>query len=270
MQNKLVTWASIAALAYLIPTAVAHAEPQAPNSAPATTGKAPVTIVLVHGAWADGSSWDRVVPMLEAKGFNVVSVHLPLTSSADDVAATTRAIDRQAGDVVLVGHSYGGFVISEAGNDPKVKSLVYVCAFGLDDGESINGLSKNNPPAWVKALQVDSGGFAWLPPEEISKDFAQDVPASDQKLITAKQGPIPVKYFDEVMKNPAWKSKPSWYVRGTADHMIDPAAQASMAKRMKATTTSINSGHVAMLSKPRQVANVILDAAGAPAATARK
>jgi pimeloyl-ACP methyl ester carboxylesterase len=233
-------------------------------------GSKSVSIVLVHGAWADGSSWDRVTPMLEAKGFTVVAVHLPLTSTADDVAATTRAIDRQPGDVVLVGHSYGGIVISEAGNDPKVKGLVYVDAFALDDGESIGALAKANPPAWVKALQVDAGGYAWLPATTVSKDFAQDLSVADQRMIADKQGPIPMKYFDEVMRNPAWKTKPSWYVRGTADHMIDPAGQAQMAKRMKATTTSIDSSHVSMMSKPRAVADVILDATGAPPTTASK
>jgi pimeloyl-ACP methyl ester carboxylesterase len=268
MPNKVVTWAKIAAVASVITATTAHAQPPTRTRAPA---KPPATtIVLVHGAWADGSSWDRVVPLLEAKGFNVVSVHLPMTSTADDLAATTRAIDRQPGDVVLVGHSYGGVVISGAGNDAKVKALVFVDAFGLDDGETVNTLFKGNPPAWMQTLQVDSGGFAWMPPETVAKDFAQDLPAAEVKVLAAKQAPAPVKGLDEPMRNPAWKRKPSWYVLGTKDRIIDPVAQAMMAKRMKATTTSIDASHVAMLSKPQQVANVILDAAGLPPATARK
>lgn len=254
-----VTRLCLAAVLYIAAPVGVHADPQ-PHT----------TIVLVHGAWADGSSWDKVVPLLEAKGYDVTSVHLPLTSPADDVAATMRAIERAPGDVVLVGHSYGGFVISEAGNSPKVKSLVYVDAFALDDGESVAALTKNHPPAWQKTLQLDGGGFAWMPPETVAKDFAQDLPASEQKLIAAKQGPLSVKAFDEVMKRPAWKTKPSWYVRGTADHIIDPAAQAMMAKRAKATTTSVDASHVSMLAKPREVTKVILDAAGAPPATASK
>jgi pimeloyl-ACP methyl ester carboxylesterase len=254
-----VTRLGLAAALYLAAPVVVHADPQ-PHT----------TIVLVHGAWADGSSWDKVVPLLEAKGYDVVAVHLPLTTPADDVAATMRAIERAPGDVVLVGHSYGGFVISEAGNTPKVKSLVFVDGFALDDGESINGLIKTKPPAWIKTLQIDGGGFAWMTPDTVAKDFAQDLPQAEQKLVVAKQGPLSTKAFDEVMKKPAWKAKPTWYVRGTADHIIDPAAQAMMAKRANATTMSIEASHVSMLARPRDVTKVILDAAGAPPATASK
>lgn len=266
----------------LVPSIVlAQKEPMRdPAKDPAKTAKTPPaktpapttqpTIVLVHGAWADGSSWDKVMPMLTAKGYNVVAVHLPLTSVSDDVAAANRAIDKQPGDVVLVGHSYGGLVITQAGNNPKVKKLVYVDAFGLDEGETVGALLKTKPPAWLKTLQVDSGGFAWLPPEGIAKDFVPELPEAEQKLVLAKQGPVPMKGFDEVTKNPAWKNKPSFYLRGTKDRIIDPAAQAQMAKRMKATTINIESGHVPMLSKPREVASIILEAAGAPAAAATR
>lgn len=237
-----------------------------------STPTAAKTIVLVHGAFADASSWAKVIPLLQAKGFNVIAVHLPMTSVADDVAATSRAIEQATGDVVLVGHSYGGNVISMAGNDDKVKSLVYVDAFALDDGESINGLSKGGAaPAWTKTIKVDSAGFGWLPAETGAKDFAQDVPVAEQKLLSATQAPFPMKGFDEPMKNPAWKTKPSWYVRGTADHAIDPAAQAQMAKRMKAKVTSVDASHLSPLSKPDEVSNVIMDAAKAsPAATATR
>jgi pimeloyl-ACP methyl ester carboxylesterase len=239
-----------------------------PTEAAATTK--PV-IVLVHGAWADGSSWDKVMPLLQAKGYNVVAVHLPMTSTADDVAATTRAIEQQSGDVVLVAHSYGGNVISQAGNNPKVKALVYVAAFGLDDGESINGIGKNQaPPAWSKIIKPDSGGFLWLPADGIAKYFAPDLPAADQRLIAAKQAPFQSKDLDEPMKSPAWKAKPNWYVVAKNDQMIDPKAEQMFAKRMNAKTTTVDSSHVAMLAKPRQVAAVILDAATAPTTTAQK
>jgi pimeloyl-ACP methyl ester carboxylesterase len=253
----------IVLLSSLFVLAPAHADSSAPTPSS-------VSIVLVHGAWADGSSWDSVVPILAKKGYQVVAVHLPLTSTADDVAAVNRAIERQPGDVVLAGHSYGGVVISEAGNNPKVKALVFVDAFALDDGESMNGLTKAKPPAWAKKIQVDSGGFGWLTPELVANDFAQDLPATTQLLVVSKQGPLPMKDFDVVMHDPAWKSKPSWFVRGTADHMIDPAAQAMMAKRANAKVTSIEASHVSMLSKPRDVAQVIVEAATAPTTTASR
>jgi pimeloyl-ACP methyl ester carboxylesterase len=262
--------ATLALIALLLLPVLAHADPPASRAKGAATSTSKPSIVLVHGAWADGSSWDKVVPLLEAKGYNVIAVHLPMTSVSDDVAATQRAIARAPGDVVLAGHSYGGFVISEAGNDPKVKKLVYVDAFELDDGESVGALFKGNPPAWSKTLQPDSGGFLWMPLDTVKKDFAQDLPAAEQTLVAVKQGPFTAKAFDEVMKNPAWKTKPSWYVRGTADRIIDPAAQEQWAKRAHSKLTSIDAGHVSMLSKPRQVANVILDAANAPTTTASK
>ncbi len=220
------------------------------------------SIVLVHGAFADGSSWAKVIPLLASKGYTVVAVQNPLSSLADDVAATKRAIEGVPGPVVLVGHSWGGVVITEAGNDPKVAGLVYVAAFGLDDGESVNALGKGKPaPPWVSALQVDSGGFARLPTDTVLKDFAPDVSPAEAKLIAATQGPVSVKCFDETIKTAAWKTKPAWYVRAEQDHMIDPAAQEFMAKRMKATLTSLKASHVVMVSKPKDVAAVILAAA---------
>jgi pimeloyl-ACP methyl ester carboxylesterase len=258
----------LAVLALLLAPALALA--QAPKKTSPTSGADKPAIVLVHGAWADGSSWDKVVPLLEAKGHKVTAVHLPLTSPADDVAAVTRAIDRYTGDVVLVGHSYGGFVVTEAGNNPKVKKLVYVDAFALDEGETVNALTKAKPPAWLKTLQADSGGYVWMPAESITKFFVPDLPAAEQKLVFAKQGPVPAKGFDVAMKTPAWKTKPSWYLRGTKDQIIDPAAQEQMAKRAKSTLKSIDSGHVPMLSKPEPVAAIILEAASAREATARR
>jgi len=235
--------------AFLAQTSRAHAEPAK-------------SIVLVHGAFADGTSWAKVIPLLAAKGYTVVAVQNPLSSLADDVAATRRAMEGVPGPVILVGHSWGGVVITEAGNDAKVAGLVYVAAFGPDEGESVNALGKGKPaPPWAAALQVDSGGFARLPAEIVAKDFAQDVSPAEAKLIAATQGPVAVKCFDEAVKKAAWKSKPSWYVRSEKDHMIDPAAQEFMAKRMKAAVTSLKTSHVPMVSRPKDVAAVILAAA---------
>jgi pimeloyl-ACP methyl ester carboxylesterase len=233
------------------------------QTAKADDSSSPVkTIVLVHGAFADGSSWDRVVPLLQAKGYTVVAVHEPFTSLADDVAATRRAIDKQPGEVILVGHSYGGAVITEAGNSPKVAGLVYVAAFGPDSGESINDLGKGKPPpVWITSLEVDEGGFGWLPPSTVSTSFAQDLPAAETKILTSKQGPIAMKNFDGKIQTAAWRTKRSWYVLATRDRMIDPEAQQIMASRMRAATTSVVASHVPMLSKPKEVAAVILSAA---------
>ena len=222
------------------------------------------SIVLVHGAFADGSSWDRVTPLLEAKGYRVIAVHDPMSSLADDVAATKRAIEQAPGPVLLVGHSYGGAVITEAGNDPKVGGLVYVAAFAPDSGESINALGKGAPPPpWVKQLVVDTGGFAWLPASTIATDFAQDLPAPERDLLATKQGPIAAHAFDDRITTAAWHTKPTTYVRAELDHMIDPAAQAFMAKRANAKVVNLKTSHVAMLAKPAEVAAAILAAATA-------
>lgn len=255
---------AILMLALAVVPGTAYAQPAHPKAAKPT-------IVLVHGAWADGSSWDKVTPLLQARGFEVVAVHLPMTSTADDVAATKRAIEQQPGDVVLVGHSYGGNVISLAGNDPKVKALVYVAAFGLDEGETIAALGKGQaPPPWQAALKPDSAGFLWMPAEVVSKYFAPDIPAADQRLVAVKQAPLQKQNFEDPMKNPAWKTKPSWFVVAKNDQIIGAAPEQQWAKRMKAKTTMVESGHVAMLAKPQQVAAVILDAAAAPTTTAQK
>ena len=237
----------------------------APAAVQADTIKPPKTIVLVHGAFADGSSWDRVVPMLQAKGYDVVAVHQSLASLAADVAATRRAIEMARGEVVLVGHSYGGAVITEAGNSPKVTALVYVAAFAPDSGESINDLGKGQPvPSWVGALRVDSAGFASLPPAFVASDFAQDLSPAEAKLLAVKQGPIFGKNFDDKITKAAWHDRPTFYVRATADHMIAPAAQAFMAQRMSASVTTVDASHVVMLSHPREVAATILRAATSP------
>lgn len=256
---------SATTVAVLASASVAQAPPKAAEGSPASQ-----SIVLVHGAFADPSAWDKVIPILQGKGYNVVVVRHPMSSLKDDVAATTRVINAQPGDVTLVGHSYGGAVITEAGNNPKVKGLVYIAAFAPDANESINDLLKGQPePAWTKTLDKYDGGYAALPLESVKTNFAQDMPAKDIKLIHAKQGPIAMKAFDDKVTTAAWKDKSSWYVRAEQDKMIDPRAQAKMAKRIGAATVSIKASHVVMMSKPKQVAAVILEAA-APKAVSRR
>lgn len=231
-------------------------------SAASAADAAKKTVVLVHGAFADGSSWAKVIPLLEAKGLNVVAVQNPLSSLAADVDATKRVIDAQAGPVILVGHSWGGVVISQAGVDDKVKALVYVAAFASPKGMSVNDLGAGQPPPpWAAALQPDSGGYLRLSAEGVAKYFAQDLPAGEISVIAATQGPTFAKIFDEKLTVAAYETKPSWYVVAKNDRMIPPPAEAAMAKAIGAKVTELSTSHVAMLSKPREVADVILTAA---------
>src|SRR5262245_52924447 len=233
------------------------------NDAPPATESPIRTIVLVHGAFADGSSWDRVAPLLVSKGFGVMAVHLPLTSLEADVAATRRAIEIAPGPVLLVGHSYGGFVITEAGNHEKVLGLVYLAGFAPDSGESANDLYKDlPPPEWTATAQVDSGGFAWLPRETVARLFAQDLPSADIDMLTAKQGPIALSIFEERITTAAWRSKPATYIRAEHDGIILPELQQRMATRAGSALTNLDSSHVVMLSHANESAAVILEAAG--------
>ena len=219
-------------------------------------------IVLVHGAWADGSNWSKVVPLLEAKGFHVVAVQNPLTSLADDVAATKRAIALQDGPVILVGHSYGGVVITEAGNDPKVVGLVYVAAFAPGDGESIMSISKPYPPTPLGGeVRPDAQGFLSLTPKGVAEDFAQDLTDAEKKLVTATQGPLAASTFSATITTAAWKTKPSWFVIASNDRAIPPALEKAEAETMKATSITLSSSHVAMISHPKEVAELIEQAA---------
>jgi len=219
-------------------------------------------VVLVHGAFADGESWNKVVPLLEARGLHVVAVQNPLSSLADDAAATKRAIEQQKGPVVLVGHSWGGAVISQAGNDDNVKALAYVAAFAPDNGQSINDMLKGKPaPAWASQLTKDSGGYLRLSTNAVIHDFAQDLPAAQARLVADTQGPWFSGCTDDKVTTAAWHSKPSWFVVADKDHMIDPNLQAEMASHIGATVTHVNSSHVAMLSKPAEVAAAIVAAA---------
>jgi pimeloyl-ACP methyl ester carboxylesterase len=219
------------------------------------------TVLLIHGAWADGSSWSKVIPLLEAKGLHVVAVQIPLTSFAEDVAATQRAIALEDGPLLLVGHSYGGAVITEAGNDPKVAGLVYVSAVAPDKGESTLGLIMSVPTPIGAELRPDKSGFLKLTPKGIAEDFAQDLSAKEIEILTATQVPANVAAMKGEVTNPAWKSKPSWYIVGGNDRAISPILEASLAKKIGATTITVPSSHVIMLSKPAKVADVIIGAA---------
>jgi pimeloyl-ACP methyl ester carboxylesterase len=219
-------------------------------------------IVFVHGAFADGSSWAKVITILQAKGYNVTVVQNPLTSFADDVAATNRALALQTGPVILVGHSWGGAVITEAGVDPKVAGLVYVAAFAPDSDEVVGDIAKSYPPPPTFAAPIiEKEGFISLPTETMVKHFAWDLPAAEARVLAATQGPIIASAFGTKVSNVAWKTKPSWYIVATKDQAIAPEEERFFARRMKAKTTELATSHVPMLSKPKDVAAVIMDAA---------
>jgi pimeloyl-ACP methyl ester carboxylesterase len=219
-------------------------------------------IVLVHGAWADGSCWSRVIALLQAKGFHVVAVQNPLTSLADDVAATKRIIALQDGPVILVGHSYAGVVITEASNDPKVVGLVYVAAFAPSEGESINSVSKPYPPAPLGSeLRPDAQGFLTATPKAIAEDMAQDLPDTEQQILAATQGQTAAAVFGATVTTAAWKSKPSWAVIAGNDRAIPPKLEKDEAAAIKATSITLPANHLAMLSHPREVAALIEEAA---------
>ena len=216
-----------------------------------------VHVLLVHGAWADGSSWSKVIS-LSAKGISAVAVQIPLTSLSGDVATVKRAIALQNGPVILAGHSYGGAVITEAGNDPKVVGMVYVAAFAPDNGESVGSLSKGFPPAPLGAeLRPDSEGYLSISPKGFAEDFAQDLPEKEVKVLWATQGPTNAAAFGATITNAAWKTKPSWFVVAAEDRAIPPALEKAEAERMKATTVTLASSHLAMLSHPKEVAEMI-------------
>ena len=216
------------------------------------------TVVLVHGAFADGSSWNRVIDELQRQHTEVIAVQLPLTSLKEDVAATQRAIARAHGDVVLVGHSWGGTVISEAGNDARVKALVYVAAFAPDSGKSTADLAGSYPaPPGSAGIVTTADGFLYLPAKSVRQDFAPDIKAAEQNRLTATQGPIRADAFAEKVTHAAWHDKPSWYVVSKSDRMINPDLERAMAKAIDAKTSEVAASHVSMVSHPEEVARVI-------------
>ncbi|MEM9319445.1 MAG: alpha/beta hydrolase [Pseudomonadota bacterium] len=225
------------------------------------------SVILVHGAFSDGSAWHRVIPLLQEAGVTVSAVQLPLASLAEDAAVVSRLVDLQDGPVVLVGHSYGGNVITEAGAHNDVAALVYVAGFALDVGQSLTDLLDGHAPApWQAEAQPDAAGFVRLSAEGIATYFAPDLPAQEAALIAATQGPIQYQINYEAPSVAAWSMHPTYYVMTENDQIIPPQLQSFFADRMGAEVTPVASSHVAMLSQPEAVAEVILDAiAGASA-----
>ena len=219
-------------------------------------------VLLVHGGFVDGSGWAQVYQGLREVGYNVTIVQNPTTSLADDVAATKLAISQQSGPVVLVGHSYGGVVISEAGTDPKVKSLVYIAAFAPDKGESVQSLIANPPPgAPVPPILPPQNGFLFLDRAKFADAFAADVAPPEAAFMADSQVPWGVNALSGAVTEPAWKSKRSWYLVATDDKMIPPPAQQQMAKRANATVTEVKGSHAVYVSQPQAVIKLIEQAA---------
>jgi len=219
-------------------------------------------VVLTHGAFADGSSWSKVIPLLESQGLNVTAVQNPLTSLADDIATTRRLLAQQDGPTVLVGHSYAGFVITEAGNAPNVAALVYVSSYGPDQGESHDDLVKRFPaPAGIPAIRKDSDGYLWIERDKFHEAFVHDVDASYARILATVQKPVAKSCFGVPANAPAWKSKRSWFLISTEDRLINPDLQRFMAKRMGAVVRTVPSSHASLISHPVQAANLILEAA---------
>ena len=226
----------------------------------ATTNATTTNIVLVHGAWADGSSWSKVIPTLKDAGHRVIAVQLPLNSLADDVATVNRAIELVGGPVLLVGHSYGGFVITNAGyNNQNVTGLVYVAAFAPDEGQSISNFVDPAmlPPGF---FIFDSGGFAYINPEMFHEAFVQDVNTTEADIMAIVQKPAHQSILAEPSGPPAWRQLPTWYQVSESDHIIPPDAQRQFAAQMNATTISVNASHASLVSHPDEIAGLILNA----------
>lgn len=232
---------------------------------------ATMTIVLVHGGFVDGSGWQPVYDILTKSGHKVYVVQNPTTSLADDVAATLRIVDAQEGPVILVGHSYGGVVITEAGNHPKVKGLVYIAAFAPDKGESVATLIQNPPPgAPVPPILPPVDGFLLLDRAKFRDSFAADVNAETARFMADSQVPWGVAALSGAITEPAWKSKPSWYLVAKDDRMIPPPAQRLMSRRAGATVTEVPGSHAVYVSQPKAVAALIEKAAREETVTASK
>src|SRR5690348_7432717 len=221
-------------------------------------------IVLVHGAWADGSSWSAVIERLQADGYTVTAPQFPLTTLADNVARLRQVLARQTGPTIVAGHSYGGQIMTALGTDaPNVIGLLYIAAFGLDEGESIGALLEQGPPTPALAhLDIDAEGFAWLPEDDFVNHFAADVDPVKAKAMYAVQQPLHTSALGDVTGVPAWKSLPSWYLVADGDQAIPPDAERQFAARMGADTTDVASNHVAMVSHPDDAVERILTAAG--------
>lgn len=236
-------------------------------SAPAARAEttAPVkakNVILVHGAWADGSSWGEVIPRLQAAGLHVTAVQNPLSSLEDSVAATRRALALQDGPTVIVAHSWGGTVISEVGTDPKVTGLVYVAARAPDAGEDFVALSAKFPTGPVRAGIQTNDGYTQLSEDSFLKYFANGVPRRKAEELYAEQGSTAASIFAGRTTQAAWREKPSWYAVSKLDYTINPDLERFLAKRMNATTVELDAGHLSLVSHPKEVADLILQAAG--------
>ena len=252
---KSVTLALLAVVGFLVSLSTASAQ----GTASPTGVK---NIVLVHGAFADGSSFSKVIPLLQARGYNVVAVQNPLSSLADDVAATKRVIAQQDGPVILVGHSWAGMVISEAGNDPKVAALVYISALIPNKGQSAATVTNGYPAApGLAQAKPDAAGWLALTRQGVDEDFVPDLPAAERAVVYATQGPWNSAALGDKVMNPAWMTKRSWEIIDMNDRMVPPKYEQDTAKLIHATATTLGAGHVPMLSMPDKVADVIIDAA---------
>jgi pimeloyl-ACP methyl ester carboxylesterase len=220
---------------------------------------APPNIVLVHGAWADGSCWSDVIAELQARGYTVTAPQFPETSLADDVARLRQVLGVQNGPTIVVGHSYGGQIMTALGEETSnVVGLVYIAAFGLDQGETIGALLQAGPPTPALAhLKIDSRGFAWLPEEDYVSHFAGDIDPVKAKVMYAVQQALSLSTLEDVMGVPAWKALPTWYLVAAEDQAIPPDAERAFAKRMGATSVEIESNHCAMVSHPDEVVSLI-------------
>ena len=229
-------------------------------------------IVLVHGAWADGSSWSAVIERLQADGYTVTAPQFGMGVLANDVARLREVLARQNGPTIVAGHSYGGQIITALGADaPNVAGLVYIAAFGLDQGESIGALLGNGPyPPALQHLSIDQQGFAWLPEDDFVNHFAADVDPVKARVMFAVQQPLAASALSDVMGVPAWKSQRSWFLVAQGDQAIPPDAERLFAKRMGATTIEVASSHVAMVSHPDEAAALIKQAAEALTPTASR
>lgn len=225
-------------------------------------------IVLVHGAWADGSCWSAVIEQLQADGYNVTAPQFPESSLATDVARLRQVLTRQSGPTVVAGHSYGGQIMTSLGTDaPNVVALVYIAAFGLDEDESIGALLQQGAPTSALAhLDIDALGFAWIPQDDFIGHFAGDIDPVKAKVMFAVQQALHTSTLEDVMGTPAWKALPSWYMVATDDEAIPPDAERQFAQRMGASTIEVASGHVAMVSHPQETAKLIEAAAEAQSA----
>ena len=225
-----------------------------------------MTIVLVHGAFVDGSSWQKVIPILQSDGYTVTAVQNPATSLPDDVATTKRVIDAEKDPVVVVGHSYGGAVITEAAaGNPNVKALVYVAAFAPEPGEPLGGPveEKFARPALNSAIVPAAGGFLYIDRAKFHDNFCKDLSTAEASVLAATQRPLSGSVFEASVARAAWKTIPSWYIVSSQDQAENPEAERFYAKRMGAKTTEIEASHLVILSHPREVANVIEEASRA-------